>query len=828
MIKNNKFKGMLIIMALLVVVMSFVVVSGVAQKNVTGMIVNTTAQNNLVEFELDEFDNSLTSEDFTFSVTESYMRYVTVPKNSNVTNGSIILSGISGWCYQETANVSTSCGGLSTGKYYVSTYGSSQDVSNVIDGDWDTFGYSIIYQDNIEYFINYTKPINALNSSLWQVKHGDIDINLTINKSCWDYNNSILLFKFVSFNYSGSFSRASCYNGADFIEMSFELDVGDPFNPIKNRLYEEAMWWNISSGNVTLDIGNDGDVEFNNTGIFNTTNQTINFASEINEYLIGAKCYQETANVSTACGGLDTGNYRVDGGHFYINYTKPNGASNLSQLALKLSYDNEVNISINDSCWQQDILQFNITAIVVDNCPGYDNELSISCFDGSNFIGMYAEVNEGCHGNTLYDVNRSYDGYWSTGIVYNCVDDSWDYRECVYDGNVDNNLFEEAMWWNIGCEPDSNGNCNIPINITATNGKVQIDAINISYQYNVTSLFERDETYTWNQSENVVANKKYLRRYSISPTSSVTSQNISSAGYYMNDTATQCSINNTLYNVVTNYCPLVFNTTKGDYWTQHYIWDNTISNETAVNSSDGTWEDFFEADDSEDEASCDGDLSTSTPCGNAFDEDWGTSVTPNPVIYSVANVYENWTKKSDIAKLSVKYYRGMFSGEIDFYCYNNTKGDWSSLLNITSLTEVTTTLELPPQCLDGDKFQLRTRLLYIGEPLYYKEGLVQWIKNDTIMKEDTLSYFNPDLSTADEGLFTNSTLEYYYNTSISQNQKVEYYNSSSDTWHDITPTPQADCVTTPTYTKELVNGKVFWVCLSTSQKYVSIKVEENS
>ena len=76
----------------------------------------------------------------------------------------LILSlGFSDACYQETANVSTACGGLSTGSY-------SDNTTSI-------------------FYINYTKPSQTTNSSLWQVKHGTINQNVSLS-SCWDaYNN---------------------------------------------------------------------------------------------------------------------------------------------------------------------------------------------------------------------------------------------------------------------------------------------------------------------------------------------------------------------------------------------------------------------------------------------------------------------------------------------------------------------------------------------------------------------------------------------------------------------------------------------------------------
>lgn len=62
--------------------------------------------------------------------------------------------GFSGeFCYQETANVSSECGGLDTGSY--------------------GFGFSDLTYNYQSFYINYTKPSEAISSSLWQVHEGD-------------------------------------------------------------------------------------------------------------------------------------------------------------------------------------------------------------------------------------------------------------------------------------------------------------------------------------------------------------------------------------------------------------------------------------------------------------------------------------------------------------------------------------------------------------------------------------------------------------------------------------------------------------------------------
>jgi hypothetical protein len=109
---------------------------------------------------------------------------------SNTTSG--------GYCYQEFANASTACGGLSSGSYRVVT---------------TTSAY-------VE--INYTKPSNASSLSLWQVKYGinytNITVNYSIPASCWAYSNTLT---FTLGNGSNTKSEnATCFNGTNYVVIA--------------------------------------------------------------------------------------------------------------------------------------------------------------------------------------------------------------------------------------------------------------------------------------------------------------------------------------------------------------------------------------------------------------------------------------------------------------------------------------------------------------------------------------------------------------------------------------------------------------------------------
>ena len=176
-------------------------------------------------------------------------------------------------CYQETANVSTACGGKATGSY---TDGSSS------------------YHGELE--INYTKPTQIGSDSIWQVKIGTLGIvNLSIDSSnCFDSYSDKLHLRLISDSASGGgvdpiYSSAECHNGSEWIQLINDSDVlpgaipgEDPVSYIYDgnwntevsyydgvwhngcsggmvvtRLYEEAMWWSyVYSVNKIVDINN--------------------------------------------------------------------------------------------------------------------------------------------------------------------------------------------------------------------------------------------------------------------------------------------------------------------------------------------------------------------------------------------------------------------------------------------------------------------------------------------------------------------------------------------------------------------------------------------
>ncbi len=150
-------------------------------------------------------------------------------------------------CYQETANKSNvndgSCALNYSGNYSCNSIwaGGSESCTNLYDEDWDTLSFADVNIDWIE--INYTKPANALNSSLWMIKdyHGYFNFSLTYG--CWQ--QSPLQLKIIS-NDSGFKGYVYCWDGTDWNL----LREGGTNSYV---FYEEAMWWNVSTPtNTTL------------------------------------------------------------------------------------------------------------------------------------------------------------------------------------------------------------------------------------------------------------------------------------------------------------------------------------------------------------------------------------------------------------------------------------------------------------------------------------------------------------------------------------------------------------------------------------------------
>lgn len=216
-------------------------------------------------------------------------------------------------CYQETANVSTSCGGENTGSYQVSLV-SGDSLTNpeyAYDGDWDTFVQPSPPQkfgdDSVSYiYINYTIPSDAQNSSHWSVgtsydeNSADIptvaseyDVNYSLPKSCFSGSNLRLK---VELHGNDNFIPpvvyeiyGYCWTGGSWSQVFYNTTIGYFKSPSwiysSPRFNEESMYWHSQksfadsddAANITITNFYIGGINITASG--NSTSNYIDFAT---------------------------------------------------------------------------------------------------------------------------------------------------------------------------------------------------------------------------------------------------------------------------------------------------------------------------------------------------------------------------------------------------------------------------------------------------------------------------------------------------------------------------------------------------------------------
>jgi hypothetical protein len=140
------------------------------------------------------------------------------------------------FCYQESANVATACGGLATGTYScVGDFSTTHPCSMFSDGNWNTYMMPASSK-LVEINIDYTVPVGASSASLWQIRNYPEEAkNVSIPASCW--NSNVLKFRFQGDDLVSPYNgKWSCYTGTAWVDVYSKQG-----NPIA---YEEAMIWN--------------------------------------------------------------------------------------------------------------------------------------------------------------------------------------------------------------------------------------------------------------------------------------------------------------------------------------------------------------------------------------------------------------------------------------------------------------------------------------------------------------------------------------------------------------------------------------------------------
>lgn len=168
------------------------------------------------------------------------------------------------------------------------------------------------------------------------------------------------------------------------------------------------------------------------------------------------ECYQETANLSNACGGLNTGKYgfaynvpinsSLVANIMYINYTKPINSKNAIWQVKHGGYD-VYNITIPEDCWNMNNVNLRF---IGGYYPATTWHTSYGeCLNSTNWTRItLIRAWSGGHIECATNVPKYlYDGDWNTGSVLGTDTGGW----CVYYGGeiVYGTTFEEAIIWRI-------------------------------------------------------------------------------------------------------------------------------------------------------------------------------------------------------------------------------------------------------------------------------------------------------------------------------------------------------------------------------------------
>jgi hypothetical protein len=235
------------------------------------------------------------------------------------------------YCYQESANVSTACGGLATGNYTIINGTSSwSSPENMTDGDWNTFAHAL---GDTNFFINYTIP-SGIKSAIWQEKDKNGLFNLTIPQVC--LNQTVYPNLLAFWINTASYTRMICYSGGAWGDIDTWTNVTNVRHE-EGDFYEEAMWWNMGVVNNSL---NTITHQFNNSGtylwniacwnesneIFSASNRTLT----LTEYTIGnpATGYESMKypfNISFSFSGYTYANVGIVYNNSYYPASNPSG-----------------------------------------------------------------------------------------------------------------------------------------------------------------------------------------------------------------------------------------------------------------------------------------------------------------------------------------------------------------------------------------------------------------------------------------------------------------------------------------------------------------------
>ncbi len=522
----------------------------------------------------------------------------------------------------------------------------------------------------------------------------------------------------------------------------------------------------IFAHDISIDVGNDGDNEFNHIGNLTTTNTTVDFSSEVNDYLANCSFIDGICSVP-------------------IKIIASNGMISLDTINVTYDYN------LNNLFERIDIYTWNATKDLVANL-NYKRRYKIlpisDYFIKFNISNTLPVGKWKLNGSAVDSSNNGNDGTWNgtetyvQGIVGQAADfDGINNRISIINDTSIKDIFSGGGTISVWAYPKSYGGTGDYYNGGTIVNK---GGYSLSFKPGIGKVeFRKGFTsYTGIWNFNLSLNSWTHITVSYDSDSTINEPLI--------------YLNGSLTTVVETFNPLgasisdtPYNLTIGSQLSiAQYAWDGYISDVRLYNGT-----------------------SNNNRVRLIFGESEGTLNESDVTI-------TNYTIKIHHSPLNNIYTSG-------YYLRNNT----ATQCEINNI----------PQTVTDNYCTYDFSVSKYGNwPIHYiwdnNISLVPAINKSSIAYNidgklyinDTITYFNPDLTAATAGLFTNTTIEYYYNTSITNNEKLEIL--ISETWYDITPSITSDCIASPSYTRTEHEGRVFYSCLSTIQKYISYKIESSN
>jgi len=364
------------------------------------------------------FYNEPNNQSGTYNASIVFANSTTGNITSNNTGWSFISYNLSSaWCFQEWANISTSCGGLDTGIYRPLTYTDALSSHfEWCDGDYGTSSYGDVDPQHMNF--NYTVPVGT-QRALLQLSDGILR-NYTIPSSCLVTGVLAITSSRI---FVGTYGQMFYCAG---VNITPKLD---------RYIYEEGMWWNSFS--VTFDfnvsinnvLGSDsiGDVCL----VFSNVNGSDTFCGSGGS-IVGST-WVNPSNVSVVFPDVDfynvsVGNVDLTVANFSVNVT-PSYYFNVSYGGFNIfggiNYTRNLSFVVGYYCpsYSSSYLFTLINGVVVDSdvlsCS--DN---ISVVHNDNFVvsqdGLFNIsflLNDSVGGVSDYSVNSSFFGDVNNPVI---------------------------------------------------------------------------------------------------------------------------------------------------------------------------------------------------------------------------------------------------------------------------------------------------------------------------------------------------------------------------------------------------------------------------